>query len=104
MQRVRYAEDHWSRVEATAENLDRYLAANETAYNRTKARLFIAACQPPGGRLLLSTQNSWSLNYLIEGAYRRWWCGERDWMGWDPPTCGSIRRSRWRGCWVKPDT
>jgi 2-polyprenyl-6-hydroxyphenyl methylase/3-demethylubiquinone-9 3-methyltransferase len=44
----------------------------------------IADLQPAGGRLLLSTHNQWSLNYLIEGAYERWWCGNKDWLGWDP--------------------
>ena len=38
----------------------------------------------PGGKLVLSTQNALSLNYLIEGSYNRLWLGRRDWMGWDP--------------------
>ncbi len=37
----------------------------------------------PGGKLVLSTQNALSLNYLIEGAYNRLWLGRADWMGWD---------------------
>lgn len=36
----------------------------------------------PGGRLYLSTQNAFSLNYLIEGAYLRL-RGNRNWRGWD---------------------
>jgi 2-polyprenyl-6-hydroxyphenyl methylase/3-demethylubiquinone-9 3-methyltransferase len=44
----------------------------------------LARCQDRGGRLLLSTQSSWSLNFLLEGTYRRWWRGEREWFGWDP--------------------
>lgn len=43
----------------------------------------LAACQNRGGRLLLSTQNSFSLNYLLEGNYQRRWAGNRDWCGWD---------------------
>ncbi|MGE0821954.1 MAG: class I SAM-dependent methyltransferase [Candidatus Binatia bacterium] len=38
----------------------------------------------PGGLLLLSTQNSLSLNYVIEGFYQRYLRGRREWMGWDP--------------------
>jgi 2-polyprenyl-6-hydroxyphenyl methylase/3-demethylubiquinone-9 3-methyltransferase len=40
-------------------------------------------CQAVGGRLLLSTQNSFSLNYLIEGSYNRYREGNKNWMGWD---------------------
>jgi len=43
-----------------------------------------ARCQPQGGQLLVSTHSRWSLNYLVEGSYKRWWCGEKDWLGWDP--------------------
>jgi 2-polyprenyl-6-hydroxyphenyl methylase / 3-demethylubiquinone-9 3-methyltransferase len=42
-----------------------------------------AAVLMPGGRLVISTQNSLSLNYLLEGSYNRLWLGQRDWMGWD---------------------
>jgi 2-polyprenyl-6-hydroxyphenyl methylase / 3-demethylubiquinone-9 3-methyltransferase len=38
----------------------------------------------PAGKLVLSTQNALSLNYLIQGTYRRKWLGEEDWFGWDP--------------------
>lgn len=37
----------------------------------------------PGGLLVVSTQSSFSLNYLIQGTYRRHICGEKDWCGWD---------------------
>jgi len=37
----------------------------------------------PGGRLVLSTQNSLSLNYLLEGTYRRIFQGNKKWYGWD---------------------
>jgi 2-polyprenyl-6-hydroxyphenyl methylase/3-demethylubiquinone-9 3-methyltransferase len=43
-----------------------------------------AASLIPGGRLVLSTQNALSLNFIIEGSYRRLWLGRSDWMGWDP--------------------
>jgi len=76
----------------------------------------LAACQDPGALLLLSSQNRRSLNYLLEGTYRRWWCGERDWCGWDPThvrfyTPASLRRllegagyrlKRWWGVYIIP--
>ncbi len=34
-----------------------------------------AAALIPGGRLVISTQNALSLNYLIEGSYNRLWLG-----------------------------
>lgn len=37
----------------------------------------------PGGRLVLSTQNSFSLNFLLEGGARRILLGQKDWLGWD---------------------
>ncbi len=36
------------------------------------------------GYLILSTQNSCSLNYLFQGNYHRVWCQNQDWWGWDP--------------------
>jgi 2-polyprenyl-6-hydroxyphenyl methylase/3-demethylubiquinone-9 3-methyltransferase len=44
----------------------------------------LAASQPRGGLMLLSTHNRTSLNYLLEGTYERWWCGNKGWCGWDP--------------------
>ncbi len=38
----------------------------------------------PAGKLILSTQNALSLNYLLQGTYHRNWLGEKDWYGWDP--------------------
>lgn len=38
----------------------------------------------PGGTLVVSTQNCWSLNYAIEGLYQRTIKGNRKWRGWDP--------------------
>jgi 2-polyprenyl-6-hydroxyphenyl methylase / 3-demethylubiquinone-9 3-methyltransferase len=43
----------------------------------------LSACQHRGGILLLSTQNSRSLNYLLEGTYQKHWCGNTGWCGWD---------------------
>jgi 2-polyprenyl-6-hydroxyphenyl methylase / 3-demethylubiquinone-9 3-methyltransferase len=37
----------------------------------------------PGGWIVLSTQNSLSLNYLLEGTYQRVIRGEKEWYGWD---------------------
>ncbi|WP_051327955.1 class I SAM-dependent methyltransferase [Desulfatirhabdium butyrativorans] len=37
----------------------------------------------PDGALVLSTQNAFSLNYLIEGSYHRLLRGNRNWYGWD---------------------
>lgn len=38
----------------------------------------------PGGRLILATQNRWSLNFVLEGGWRRLVLGQRGWLGWDP--------------------
>ncbi len=43
-----------------------------------------ASVLAPGGRLVVSTQNSWSLNFLIEGFYQRGLRCNKDWCGWDP--------------------
>lgn len=43
-----------------------------------------AAALVPAGRLVLSTQNALSLNYLLQGGYHRGWRGDKDWYGWDP--------------------
>jgi len=40
-------------------------------------------CAGPGGTILLSTQSSWSLNYLLEGSYQKYWRGNAAWCGWD---------------------
>jgi 2-polyprenyl-6-hydroxyphenyl methylase/3-demethylubiquinone-9 3-methyltransferase len=45
--------------------------------------LQFAGCQVAGDRLLVSTQNRWSLNYLFEGQINRWWYRNGDWCGWD---------------------
>jgi 2-polyprenyl-6-hydroxyphenyl methylase/3-demethylubiquinone-9 3-methyltransferase len=45
--------------------------------------LDVSRCQAPSGMLILSTQSSLSLNYLIEGTYQKYWRGNRDWRGWD---------------------
>lgn len=37
----------------------------------------------PGGTLIISTQNSRSLNYFTEGIYHRCLRGEKHWYGWD---------------------
>lgn len=42
-----------------------------------------AAALIPGGKLIVSTQNRFSLNYLIEGAYERFVKKNKDWRGWD---------------------
>jgi len=68
------------------------------------------------GLLVLSTQNSWSLTYLLEGTYQRFWRGNRDWMGWDRThvrfyTPRTLRRvlemhelkiERWRSMYIVP--
>lgn len=70
----------------------------------------------PNGRLVLSTQNSWSLNYLIEGSYHRLWHGNRLWMGWDPThvrfynpislrriaKMGGMKVERWASMYIVP--
>lgn len=42
-----------------------------------------AASVVPGGRIVLSTQNSLSLNYLLQGTYHRVLRGNKEWFGWD---------------------
>jgi 2-polyprenyl-6-hydroxyphenyl methylase/3-demethylubiquinone-9 3-methyltransferase len=76
----------------------------------------LGECQKKGGVLLLSTQNSFSLNYLIEGSYQRYREGNRNWLGWDQThlrfyTPASLRRKlaragyrvqRWAGVFIIP--
>ncbi len=49
-------------------------------------RLLQAAAQviTPGGKIIISTQNSLSLNYLIQGTWNRLILGDKQWYGWDP--------------------
>jgi len=44
----------------------------------------VARVLKPGGRLVIATQNAWSLNFVLEGAFRRYVMGQPGWMGWDP--------------------
>ncbi len=37
----------------------------------------------PGGVVVVSTQNSFSLNYVIQGTYHRLLLGNKEWFGWD---------------------
>jgi SAM-dependent methyltransferase len=76
----------------------------------------VAALQPPGGRLILSTPNRMSLNFLLEGTYERWWAGNKKWLGWDTShvrihSPGSLDRvlrragyapAQWRGLYIIP--
>lgn len=41
-------------------------------------------CLARGGALVLSTQNAFSLNYLIEGGFHRGILKNKGWFGWDP--------------------
>ena len=43
----------------------------------------VAAALKPDGQLIGSTQNCWSLNFLLEVGYNRLWRGDTKWMGWD---------------------
>jgi 2-polyprenyl-6-hydroxyphenyl methylase/3-demethylubiquinone-9 3-methyltransferase len=75
-----------------------------------------ARCLAPGGHLVLASQNSLSLNFLLEGGYRRWLRGQKHWMGWDPThlrfyTPGRLRRllaraglraCQWRSSYLLP--
>lgn len=36
------------------------------------------------GSVIVSTQNAFSINYLLEGTYNRFLLGKKDWYGWDP--------------------
>ncbi len=42
-----------------------------------------AASVVPGGLIVLSTQNSLSLNYLLQGTYHRVLRKDKEWFGWD---------------------
>lgn len=42
-----------------------------------------AGALAPGGSLILSTQNSMSLNFLIQGTFHRVIRGDKNWFGWD---------------------
>lgn len=44
----------------------------------------VAEAIAPGGLLVISTQNSFSLNYLVQGTYHRLIQGDANWYGWDP--------------------
>jgi len=59
----------------------------------------------PGGMLVLSTQNSISLNYLTEGVYHRYLRRDKVWFGWDEThlrfytffgLAKKLRQSGWR--------
>ena len=52
--------------------------ADDQALVETAARYLT-----PGGIMVLSTQNSLSLNYLIEGTYHKKILGKKNWQGWD---------------------
>jgi len=59
--------------------------------------LDLSCSQQQGAILLLSTQSSFSLNYLLEGTYQKYWRGNSAWCGWDPThlrfyTPASLRR------------
>ena len=72
--------------------------------------------QGSGGLLILSTQNSLSLTYLIEGSYQRFWRGNKRWMGWDQTHVrfytpadlhqklrqAGYRTDRWAGVYIVP--
>lgn len=76
----------------------------------------LGGCQSPGGLLILSTQSSRSLTYLIEGSYQRFWRGNRKWLGWDQThvrfyTPATLRRKlrqagyhpqSWAGVYIVP--
>ena len=76
----------------------------------------VSRCQDAHGVLILSTQSSQSLNYLIEGSYQKYWRGNREWRGWDQThvrfyTPASLRRrlaianyraNRWASVFLVP--
>ena len=78
--------------------------------------LDLSECQNGGGGILLSTQNALSLNYLLEGSYQKYRCGNKSWMGWDAThlrfyTPSSLREKvrkagyrpeRWAGVFIIP--
>ncbi len=76
----------------------------------------ISRVMQPGGKLVVSTQNAMSINYLVEGSYKRYVRGDREWCGWDPThvrfyTPMSLRRKlrntgfsvkHWRSVYIIP--
>jgi 2-polyprenyl-6-hydroxyphenyl methylase/3-demethylubiquinone-9 3-methyltransferase len=76
----------------------------------------LCACQKKGGVLLLSTQSSFSLNYLIEGSYNKYREGNLNWCGWDQThlrfytpsslrhklTAAGYKPQRWAGVYIIP--
>lgn len=76
----------------------------------------VAGALAPGGLVVLSTQNSLSLNYLVQGTYRRHLRGEKDWFGWDETHLrfytpmslkrklqkAGLRTERWRSVYLVP--
>ncbi|MDQ7824937.1 MAG: methyltransferase domain-containing protein [Candidatus Eremiobacteraeota bacterium] len=70
----------------------------------------------PGGSLVIATQNSFSLNWLIEGSYRRLVEKNRAWCGWDPTHVrfytpwslmgklgdAGLAVNAWRSAWIIP--
>jgi 2-polyprenyl-6-hydroxyphenyl methylase/3-demethylubiquinone-9 3-methyltransferase len=70
----------------------------------------------PGGCLVISTQNAWSLNFLVEGGYHRWLRRDPNWCGWDPThlrfysprilrrllKAAGFRCQSWRGAYLVP--
>lgn len=76
----------------------------------------LADCQSKGGRIVLSTQSSFSLTYLIESSYNKYRVGNPNWCGWDPThlrfyTPKSLRRKlgaagyearQWAGVYIIP--
>ncbi len=70
----------------------------------------------PSGIIVASTQNSLSLNFLLEGGYKRYIKGDTDWLGWDdthvrfysPFSLGrklnraGLRAESWRSVYIVP--
>jgi len=68
-----------------SERFDIILAKDIIEHVRDDQRFLddLYQCQRPGGLLVLSTQNSRSLTYLLEGSYEKYWRGNASWCGWD---------------------
>jgi len=76
----------------------------------------VGSALKPGGTFIFSTHNDRCLNYLLEGGYHRWWCGNTRWMGWDPTHVRfynastltallarqHLRVSKWASVWIIP--
>lgn len=76
----------------------------------------VSAVLNPDGAVVISTQNSMSLNFLLEGGYKRYIQGRKLWLGWDDThvrfytpvsltrklTSAGLKTDLWRSVYIVP--